>query len=80
MQQAMTNFMTQFQYSAGTLALMKDSKLVFRTGYGWRDTNKTIVIHPDNLFRLASVSKTITDVAIHKLVAEGRLTYSSMIL
>ena len=79
LEQAMTNFMNSFQYSAGTLALMKDSKLVLRTGFGWRDTNKTMVIHPDNLFRLASVSKTITDVAIHKLVNAGQLSYSTTI-
>src|SRR2546426_8827608 len=30
LEQAMTNFMAGFQYSAGTLALMKDSKLVLR--------------------------------------------------
>ena len=79
LEQAMTNFMASFQYSAGTLALMKDSKLVLRTGYGWRDTNKTVVIHPDNLFRLASVSKTITEVAIHKLVNDGKLSYSTLV-
>src|ERR1039457_445077 len=60
LEQAMTNFLSAHQFEAGTLALMRDSKLVFRQGYGWRDTNFTTVIHPDNLFRLASVSKTIT--------------------
>ena len=79
LEQAMTNFMAAFQYSAGTLALMKDSKLVLRTGYGWRDTNQTVLIHPDQLFRLASVSKTITGVAIHKLVNSGQLTYGTKV-
>ena len=63
LEQAMTNFMTSFQYSAGTLALMKDSKLVLRTGYGWRDTNKTVVIHPDNpvrTARLRDIGKILT--------------------
>jgi CubicO group peptidase (beta-lactamase class C family) len=78
-QRAMTNFMASLQFSAGTLALMKDSKLVLRTGYGWRDTNKTEVIHPDCLFRLASVSKTLTAVAIRKLVSNGQLSYATRV-
>jgi CubicO group peptidase (beta-lactamase class C family) len=76
---AMTNFLFAHQFEAGTLALLKDSKLVFRQGYGWRDTNFTTVIHPDNLFRLASVTKTLTASAIYKLVAAGKITTSTKI-
>jgi hypothetical protein len=38
---AMTNFLVAHNFEAGTLALMKDSKLVFRQGYGWRDNHKS---------------------------------------
>jgi CubicO group peptidase (beta-lactamase class C family) len=77
--QAMTNYMDSHGFEAGTLALMKDSKLVFRNGYGFRNANKTVVIHPDNLFRLASVSKTITGSAIRKLVDAGQLSTSTRV-
>ena len=79
LEQAMTNYLVAHQFEAGTLALMHDSKLVFRQGYGWRDTNFTTVIHPDNLFRLASVSKMLTASAIYKLVAAGKITTSTKI-
>ena len=79
LEQAMTNYMAGHGFNTGTLALMKDSKLVFRQGYGWRDANLTIPTHPDNLFRLASVSKPITDSAIRKLVNAGALTTSTKI-
>jgi CubicO group peptidase (beta-lactamase class C family) len=79
LEQAMTNYLVAHKFEAGTLALMKDSKLVFRQGYGWRDTNFTTVIHPDNLFRLASVSKMLTASAIYKLVAAGKITTSTKI-
>jgi len=79
MESAMTNFLNAYNFSAGTLALMKDSKLVFRQGYGWRDNNFTKVIHPDNLFRLASVSKMLTASSIYKLVAAGKITTSTKI-
>ena len=79
LESAMTNFLNAHNFSAGTLALMKDSKLVFRQGYGWRDTHFNSVIHPDNLFRLASVSKTLTASCIYKLVADGKITTSTRI-
>src|SRR5580765_4744994 len=67
LESAMTNYLAAHQFGAGTLALMHGSKLVLRQGYGWRDSNFTTVIHPDNLFRLASVSKMLTESAIYKL-------------
>jgi CubicO group peptidase (beta-lactamase class C family) len=79
LEQAMTNFLAAHQFEAGTLALMHDSKLVFRQGYGWRDTNFSKVIHPDNLFRLASVTKTLTASAIYKLIAAGNFTTNTTI-
>jgi len=79
LEQAMTNFLVTHKFEAGTLALMYNSKLVFRQGYGWRDTNFITVIHPDNLFRLASVSKMLTASAIYKLVAAGAITTNTTI-
>jgi CubicO group peptidase (beta-lactamase class C family) len=79
LQVAMTNYLVTHQFEAGTLALMYDTKLVFREGYGWRDTNFTTVIHPDNLFRLASVSKMLTSSAIAKLVDEGYITTNTLV-
>src|SRR5258705_454913 len=76
LEQAMTNYMATHGFEAGTLALMKDSKLVLRQGYGWRDSYKTNALHPDNLFRLASVSKTLTGCAIKKLVNAGQFSTS----
>lgn len=72
--QAMTNYLVGHAFKAGTLALMKNSKLVFRQGYGWRDTNLVTSTHPDNLFRLASISKPITGCVIRKLLNAGSIT------
>ncbi len=76
LEQAMTNYLVTHQFEAGTIALMHNSQLVLRQGYGWRSTNFTSVIHPDNLFRLASVSKMLTASAIQKLVNAGKITTS----
>ncbi len=79
LEQAMTNYLVAHQFEAGTIALMHDGKLVLREGYGWRDTNFTEVIHPDNLFRLASVSKMLTASAIYKLVDAGKISLDTKV-
>jgi N-acyl-D-amino-acid deacylase len=71
LEQVMTNAMANHQVNAATVALMKDDKLVFRQGYGWANKHLTAVTHPDQPFRLASVSKMLTSSAITKLVNEG---------
>jgi CubicO group peptidase (beta-lactamase class C family) len=79
LESAMTNYLAAHQFGAGTLALMHGSKLVLRQGYGWRDSNFTKVIHPDNLFRLASVSKMLTASAIYKLVDAGKIATNTLV-
>ncbi|MFM2295751.1 MAG: hypothetical protein RLZZ350_2164 [Verrucomicrobiota bacterium] len=79
LEQAMTNYLVTHQFEAGTLALMKDSRLVLRQGYGWRDTNFSAVIHPDQVFRLASVSKMLTGSAINQLIAAGKISASTKV-
>ena len=76
---AMTNFMGPRNFEAGTIAVLKDDRLVLRQGFGWRDRAKTVVIQPDSMMRLASVSKTLTGSAITKLVDSGKLAYSTPI-
>jgi CubicO group peptidase (beta-lactamase class C family) len=79
LESAMTNYLASHQFKAGTMALMYGGRLVLRQGYGWRDTNFTRVIHPDNLFRLASVSKMLTESAIYKLVDAGKIAPDTLV-
>ncbi len=62
----MTSLMDSYQIPAGSLALTKNGRLVFSRGYG--------AAQPDSIFRIASLSKAITAVAILHLVEEGKLT------
>jgi CubicO group peptidase (beta-lactamase class C family) len=75
----MRKAMAIHELSAGTVAIMKDSKLILREGYGWADADHTMVIHPDNLFRIASVSKVLTHSAIIKLIKEKKISENTRI-
>jgi len=66
-------FMKIRKVPGGALAVVKDRRLVCARGYGWADREKGIRVRPDSLFRIASVSKPITAVAVLKLVEAKRL-------
>jgi len=53
---------------------------VYLRAFGYSDINKTVPTQPNNLFRIASLSKQVTSVAIMKLMEKGKLTMSSKYL
>ena len=69
---AMEAFMAARKVPGGALAVVKDRRLVYARGYGWADRDKKIPVNPGSLFRIASVSKPITAVAVLKLVEEKK--------
>lgn len=65
--------MLKYHIPGGAVAVVKDGWLVLARGYGLADKKRNQPVQPDSLFRIASISKPITAVAILKLVEEGRL-------
>ncbi len=61
------------------LAVVKDEKLVFAKGYGNSNEEDHVPVTPNNLFRLASVSKLITAVAVMKLVEKSKISLDSKV-
>ena len=64
----MIDFMSPRHVPGGSLAVAKDGRLVYARGYGWADRDKHDPVQPTSLFRIASLSKMITGVAIMKLL------------
>jgi N-acyl-D-amino-acid deacylase len=67
------DLLARWQIPGGSLAIAKDGRLVLARGYGLADVAASQPVQPDSLFRVASVSKPITAVAILKLVEHGQL-------
>jgi len=57
----------------GALAVVKDRRLVYARGYGLGDREQREMARATSLFRIASISKPITAVAVLKLVEHGKL-------
>jgi CubicO group peptidase (beta-lactamase class C family) len=72
---AMQTFMQARNIPGGSLAVTKDSRLVYARGYRW-DGYTVDAVQPDSLFRIASLTKPLTSMAIMRLVQEGTLHLS----
>src|SRR6266496_5860643 len=66
-------FMSARKVPGGALAVVKDGRLVYTRGYGWADRENKLPVKPTSLFRIASISKPFTAVAVLKLVELAKL-------
>lgn len=71
---AIQAFMSARSVPGGTFALVKDGRLVYAKGYGTANTRTRAAARPETPFRLASLSKHFTAVAVMQLVQQGRFT------
>ena len=68
-----SSFINRWRIRGVSLAITKDERLVYAKGFGTANNETGEEVKPGHLFRIASVSKLITAVAIMKLYEENRL-------
>jgi len=73
------DFLQQWNLVGMTMAVVKGGKLVYAHGFGYSDLETKQSVEPGNLFRVASVSKLITAVAIMKLVEKKAFSLDSKV-
>lgn len=66
-------FMEKHRLPGASIAVTNGGKVVFAKGYGYADVAVNEKVHPDSLFRIASISKPITAVAVLQLHERGKL-------
>jgi N-acyl-D-amino-acid deacylase len=69
----MLSFLRDHKVPGGALAVTRQGKLVYARGFGFADVQNKEPVRPQALFRIASLSKPITAVAILQLVEQGKL-------
>lgn len=69
----MLALLAERQLVGGAIAVMVDGRLVYARGYGWADRDARRVVDPSTIFRLYSISKTITAMAVLRAIEDGRL-------
>ena len=76
----MTSFVEQNKVPGAALAVTRASRLVYARGFGCADVEKHEPVQPDALFRIASVSKPITAVAVMQLVERQKLKLDDQVV
>ncbi|MBL7818726.1 MAG: serine hydrolase [Saprospiraceae bacterium] len=66
-----TDFMKKWSIEGGSIAVLKDGRLVYAKGFGYADVNEQRAVTPYSVFRIASVTKPVTCIAIMQLVEKG---------
>lgn len=77
--QQVTGFMERSSLKGVSIAIIENEKLVFNKSYGFAEEELNVKATPEHLYRIASVSKLITAIAIMKLVEEGKMKLSDQV-
>jgi len=70
---AVITYMEAYGIPGGSLAVVKDGRLVLSRGYGYADPETQREANPATIFRYGSVSKPITSIAVMMLMQQGLL-------
>src|SRR5262245_63861321 len=76
----MTSLLEKWNVSGAGLVVARGDKLLLVGGYGLASKEHKVAVEPASLFRLGSLSKTITAVAVLQFVQAGRLKLDDPVL
>ncbi|NGM61313.1 beta-lactamase family protein [Sphingobacterium sp. SGG-5] len=57
-----------------SIVVVKDNQLIYQQSLGYSDLENEVPLKTDNLFRIASISKSFTATALLQLVEQGRIS------
>jgi len=67
--------MEEWKVPGLAIAIVKDGKVIFAEGFGFRDVKEGLKVTPQTLFAIGSCTKAFTAVAMGILVDEGKLDW-----
>jgi CubicO group peptidase (beta-lactamase class C family) len=78
-ERTINSFMHSWELTGASVAVARDGKLVYAKGFGYADKETNTETEPYNKFRIASISKLVTAIAIMKLQEEGRVSVNDRV-
>jgi N-acyl-D-amino-acid deacylase len=75
----MGEFMEKHHPPGAALAVTDHGRLIYARGFGQADTEQGRPVSPTSLFRIASISKPITAVAVLRLAEQGKLSLADRV-
>jgi N-acyl-D-amino-acid deacylase len=74
------SFMEKNRIPGASLAISHQGKVVYARGFGMADTETGTPVQPDSVFRIGSISKAITGIAVMRLFQDGKLGLDDKVL
>ena len=71
--QVMEDYIAKGEMAGGAMIVRKNDEIVFDGKWGWADISAQTPVTDDTVFRMASMTKVVTGVAIMKLIEDGML-------
>lgn len=78
-EKTVNSFMRKWSIAGASVAVSIDGKLVYAKGFGYADTVTRESTQPYHKFRIASISKLITAIAIMRLAEEGKISLNDRV-
>ncbi|MDR3612743.1 MAG: serine hydrolase [Candidatus Obscuribacterales bacterium] len=78
--QLFSEFIKEHEIPGSSAAISKDSKIIYARGFGFADLENRQLVQPNSLFRIASISKSVTAAAILQLSEQNKLGLDEPIL
>jgi CubicO group peptidase (beta-lactamase class C family) len=66
-----TKALDEFKIPGASVAVVKDGKVIYAKGFGYRDVDKKLPVTPDTLFAIGSISKSFTSLIFATQNDEG---------
>lgn len=70
-------FLNYWNIQGASVSIAREGKIIYTNGFGLADTVSKTPVQPSHMFRMASVSKLVTAVAIMQLCEDGKLKLDS---
>lgn len=78
-EKTVNSFMRKWSITGASIAIAKDGRLIYARGFGYADTASGEIVQPFHKFRVASISKLVTAIAVMRLVEEEKLSLDDRI-
>lgn len=72
-------FLDQYKAPGLSVAIARHGKIVYAQGFGVADKKTSEPVTPSHLFRICSVTKPMTSVAIYTLIEQGKLKLDDLV-
>ena len=79
MDKIIISFLKRYKIKGASVAVTSDGRLVYAKGFGYANEENSEKVEPGHVFRIASLSKLITAVAIMHLKEEVKLDLNSRV-